>query len=246
MAPYQVTLAYDGTEFKGFQRQRNARTVQGEFESVLRNLGWKEKSILSAGRTDTGVHADGQVVSFHLDWTHALEDLLNALNQKLPPDIKAQKAQIVSENFHPRYSACLRRYRYQIYFSSVDDPLRERYYWRVWPKPDFSVLKESAEIFLGKHDFRDYGKPPNERSSSIRTIHTAVWDFSENGLQAAFRISADAFLYHMVRRIASVLVRAGQGRISRVEISDSLERKLVLPAGIAPAKGLFLEEIIYE
>ena len=246
MAPYQVTIAYDGTEFKGFQRQLNARTVQGVFESALSTLGWKERAILSAGRTDTGVHAEGQVVAFHLDWPHPPEDLINALNQRLPVDIRVSRAQIAEESFHPRYSARARKYRYQMYFSGLDDPLRQRYFWRVWPQPDFMVLKGCAQLFLGMHDFRGYGKPPNERSSSVRTVQVADWDFSSDGLQATFRISAEAFLYHMVRRIVFVLVRAGQARISEVKVKESLERQLELPAGIAPAKGLILEEIIYK
>lgn len=246
MAPYQVTIAYDGTEFKGFQRQRHARTVQGEFESALVALGWQERAILSAGRTDTGVHAEGQVVSFHLDWPHAPQDLLNALNQKLPADIRVRGLRVAPEDFHPRYCACLRRYRYQVYFDSLDDPLRERYCWRVNPKPDFEIMKECAVLFLGSHDFRGYGKPPNERSSSVRTVKLAEWEFSPDGDSANFRIGAEAFLYHMVRRIVFVLVRAGQGRISQEQIKESLESHPELPAGIAPAKGLILEEIIYK
>ncbi len=245
MAPYQVKLAYDGTEFKGFQRQRGARTVQSELESALRSLGWQERAILNAGRTDSGVHAEGQVVGFRLDWRHSETDLLEALNQQLPNDIRVQHIQVAGENFHPRYSALKRRYRYQVYFSSVIDPLKERYFWRVWPQPDFAILQECADLFLGKHEFRGYGKPPSERSSSIRTIATAEWTFSGEGTQAFFRISAEAFLYHMVRRIVCVLIRAGQGRINKMEIEESLERQLELPAGIAPAKGLILEEIIY-
>jgi tRNA pseudouridine38-40 synthase len=246
MAPYQVKLAYDGTEFKGFQRQRSARTVQSEFESALRGLGWQERTIISAGRTDTGVHAEGQVVGFHLDWQHTEADLLEALNQQLPLDIRVQQVGMVGEDFHPRYSASLRRYRYQMYFSHVIDPLLERYFWRVWPLPDFTTLEEYAELFPGRHEFRAYGRPPNERSTSIRTVEAVEWIFSEDGSQAVFRISADAFLYHMVRRIVCVLVRAGQGRIGKLEIKESLERPLELPAGIAPAKGLILEEIIYK
>lgn len=246
MAPYQITIAYDGTEFKGFQRQRSARTVQCDLENALKKLGWAERTITSAGRTDTGVHAEGQVIAFQLEWRHSTDDLLNALNKHLPRDIRVLRVQYAEADFHPRYSACMRKYRYQVYFAGVENPLLERFYWRVWPKPNLELMNECARLFIGRHDFRVYGKPPNSRSSSFRNVQTANWDLTGDGSQALFRISADAFLYHMVRRIVNVLVRAGQGRISQNEICASLERQLELPAGIAPAKGLILEEIIYK
>jgi tRNA pseudouridine38-40 synthase len=185
------------------------------------------------------------VISFHLDWQHSPQDLLHALNHYLPDDVRAMQALIADDDFHPRYSARLRRYRYQMYFNDVENPLSERYAWRIWPKPDIEVMKECAELFLGKHDFRNFGKPPNERSSSIRTIQAIELELSEDDSQADVRISADAFLYHMVRRIVYVLVRAGKGCIGKNEIKECIDRKLELPAGIAPAKGLFLEEIIF-
>ncbi len=246
MAHYQVTLAYDGTDLKGFQRQRNARTVQGEFEKALKKLGWNERSILSSGRTDTGVHALGQVISFHLDWQHSEEELRNALNDSLSAAISAVSVKVADEEFHPRFDALMRSYRYQIYFSAVADPLKERYFWRVWPKPDQDILKQSSCFFLGKHDFRGYGKPPDEKSTTVRTIHAAEWEFTGDGSQAFFTISAQAFLYHMVRRIVYVLVRAGQARISLQELKDSIENQSELLAGIAPASGLILEQITYK
>jgi len=110
-AHYKVILAYNGSDFAGFQRQQSARTVQGEFETGLRKLGWDGQSILGAGRTDTGVHAKGQVVSFSLDWAHSLEDLQNALNYYLPAGIAVQSLAKVTPTFHPRYDAKARHYR---------------------------------------------------------------------------------------------------------------------------------------
>ena len=246
MAPYQITIAYDGTEFCGFQRQLADRTVQGELENVLRRLGWSENSILSAGRTDSGVHASGQVVSFNLEWKHSLQKLQDALNDLLPGDISVRELSLAPIDFHPRYDAKARRYRYQLYFSPNRDALKERFFWRIWPELDLDILKSASQLFLGRHDFRGYGKPPNERSTGLRTINALDWEFSKDGKQAAMKIEAQAFLYHMVRRIVFVLVRAAQGRISLPEVKDSIEKQLELPAGIAPAKGLILEEIIYQ
>jgi tRNA pseudouridine38-40 synthase len=246
MAPYQITIAYDGTEFCGFQRQLAARTVQGELEIALRRLGWSEGSILSAGRTDSGVHADGQVVSFNLEWKHSQQKLLDALNGLLPDDISVKELSLAPIDFHPRYDAKARRYRYQLYFSPNRDALKERFFWRIWPELDLEILKSASRLFPGRHDFRGYGKPPNERSTSLRTINALEWEFSQDGSQAVMKIEAQAFLYHMVRRIVFVLVRTAQGRISLPDVKDSLEKQMELPAGIAPAKGLILEEIIYQ
>jgi tRNA pseudouridine38-40 synthase len=246
MAPYQITIAYDGTEFCGFQRQVTDRTVQGELEKALRRLGWDESSILSAGRTDSGVHASGQVVSFNLEWGHSQQKLLDALNDLLPDDISVKDLSLAPEGFHPRYDARARRYRYQLYFNPIKDPLKERFFWRVWPEPDKNMLRSASKLFIGKYDFRAFGRPPNEKSTSVRTISALDWEFSEDGSLANMNIEAQAFLYHMVRRIVFVLVRTAQGRISLSDVKGSIEKQLELPAGIAPAKGLILEEIIYQ
>jgi tRNA pseudouridine38-40 synthase len=184
MAPYQITIAYDGTEFCGFQRQVTDRTVQGELEKALRRLGWDESSILSAGRTDSGVHASGQVVSFNLEWGHSQQKLLDALNDLLPDDISVKDLSLAPEGFHPRYDARARRYRYQLYFNPIKDPLKERFFWRVWPEPDKNMLRSASKLFIGKYDFRAFGRPPNEKSTSVRTISV----FRPYGSSYRFRI----------------------------------------------------------
>ena len=244
MELYQVTIAYDGTEFKGFQRQKDARTVQDEIEQALKMLGWDQKSILAAGRTDTGVHAEGQVVAFQLDWQHTSGELQRALNDLLPADISTVNVRTAGNEFHPRFDANQRKYRYQIYFSNVSNPILERFYWRVWPKPNFELLEQGSRLFLGRHDLCRFGKPPDEKTTSIRTIELMDWEFMEDG-RAFFYIGSKAFLYHMVRRIVYVLVRTGQKRISMLELKKSIEEQIELPAGIAPAKGLILEQITY-
>lgn len=245
MELYQVTLAYDGTDFKGYQRQTDARTVQGELEQALSKLGWKEHAILSAGRTDTGVHAEGQVIAFRLDWQHTSGELHRALNDLLPADISAMSVQSAQEDFHPRFDAIQRRYRYQIYFSRVVDPLRDRYFWRVWPKPKRELLEKAGRLFIGTHDLKRFGKPPDEKTPTVRTIHSIQWEWLDEGESVFFNIKAKAFLYHMVRRIVHVLIRVGQDRISMQDLEESINNKIDLPAGIAPANGLFLERIIY-
>ena len=115
MVRYQIIIAYDGTDFSGSQKQANSRTVQDELEKALQKLEWKGKSVLLAGRTDTGVHASGQVAAFDLEWKHSLCDLRNALNANLPMDISVRQVESVNSGFHPRFDANWRRYRYRIY-----------------------------------------------------------------------------------------------------------------------------------
>src|SRR5512146_243567 len=130
MARYQIILAYDGTDFLGSQRQAGSRTVQLVLENALRKIGWKGKSILLAGRTDTGTHASGQVAAFDLEWRHPVHKLQDALNASLPSDMAVWETNIAPAHFHPRYDAVSRRYRYRLFCSGQRDPLRERFAWR--------------------------------------------------------------------------------------------------------------------
>lgn len=246
MVRYQVILAYDGTEFCGFQRQANARSVQGEVEAALQRIGWQGRSILAAGRTDSGVHASGQVIAFDLDWRHSLDELQAALNANLPPDVAARGVREAQPGFHPRYDALARRYRYQIYCQPVRDPLRERFAWRVWPGVDLSRMQIAAAGLLGKHDFTAFGTPPHPGGSTIRTVSQAAWQaVPPDGW--AFEITADAFLYRMVRRVVSTLLSVGQGvlpvEVILASLTESTQARPI--PGLAPPQGLALVEVVY-
>jgi tRNA pseudouridine38-40 synthase len=258
MARYQVILAYDGTEFVGSQRQvkksdglslSKSRTVQGELEKALRKLGWSDRSVLLAGRTDTGVHAAGQVASFDLDWQHADGDLLRALNANMPADVAARDVRIAPPNFHPRFDATSRRYRYRLFCQQVRDPLREKSAWRVWPEIDSGELQKVAPLFVGQHDFASYGTPPRAGSSTVRTVMNTSWQARDD--EWHFEVQANAFLYHMVRRLVFVQVAVAQGKISVEAVARSLagqaERpeRSELPSGLAPAHGLTLVKVTY-
>ena len=244
MALYQITISYDGTDFHGFQRQLENRTVQGEIEHALRKLGWSGRTIISSGRTDAGVHAEGQIASFELDWNHSDEALERAANFLLPSDISINHVLRAKEGFHPRYDAKLRKYRYQIYIGSTVEPLAERYHWRVWPEPSFELMNQAGKVICGEHNFFLYGKPPKKGGRTLRSVESVEWK-RDKGNRAFFQIKANSFLYHMARRITFVLVRVGQGKVMIDRIVDSFEGIDNLPPGIAPAKGLFLEEIFY-
>jgi tRNA pseudouridine38-40 synthase len=244
MARYQIILAYDGTDFYGSQRQEKFRTVQCELERALNKIGWLGKSVLLAGRTDTGVHAAGQVATFDLEWHHPLDELVKALNGNLPLDMAVSAVKVVPDDFHPRFDATSRRYCYRVICQPLRDPLQERYAWRVWPRLNADVLEEAARLFPGRHDFAAFGTPPRPESSSVRSVIKAEWH--NQGNEWTFEVQADAFLYRMVRKLVHVQVAVGLGRISAQVIADALEgRLLVLPGGLAPAQGLTLVEVTY-
>jgi tRNA pseudouridine38-40 synthase len=250
MARYQLTLAYDGTDFFGSQRQASKRTVQGELEKALGKLGWAGRSILMSGRTDTGVHATAQVAAFDLNWSHSDEELVRALNASLPADMAVHQARMVHAKFHPRFDAIARRYRYRLFCQSLRHPLRERFAWRIWPPLAGAVLVETATLFLGMHDFSAFGSPTTPRGSTVRTVTKAEWSQTEAG-DWHFEVQADAFLYRMVRRLVFVQVAAAQGKVPAEAIARSLAKPLPagkrseIPAGLAPAHGLTLVAVAY-
>lgn len=244
MARYQIILAYDGSDLSGSQRQAKNRTAQSELEDALRSLGWQGRSVLMAGRTDTGVHASGQVAAFDLAWKHPLDELVRAINSHLTADVAVRAAKIVRDNFHPRFDALARRYRYRLYSQPVRDPLRERYAWRLWPAPQAEALQSAAQLFIGKHDFAAFGTPPRPASSTARTVMKAEWQ--QQADEWTFEVQADAFLYRMARRMVYLQVAVGQGKLPAQAIADLLEgRPRVVPAGLAPAQGLTLVQVIY-
>lgn len=244
MARYKVTLAYDGTDFQGFQRQANVRTVQGSVEAALKSLGWRGKAIIGAGRTDAGVHASGQVVSFDFDWDHSKQDLMNALNSKLPVDIAANSVEQVEADFHARHSAVARRYRYRLYCEQVRNPLQERYAWRVWPQVSIDSLNLVASFFVGTHNFSSFGAPHRPGGSTIRQIMTSTW--KRDGQELVYEILGNAFLYRMVRRLVLFQVEVGQGKKELQSAHELLNNTLEnLIQGLAPATGLSLVEVLY-
>ena len=258
MARYQLTLSYDGTDFFGSQRQAKRRTVQGELEDALRTLGWSGRSILISGRTDTGVHATGQVAAFDLDWSHADSDLLRALNATLPADVAVRDAHVVDATFHPRFDATSRRYRYKLFCQTLRDPIRERYAWRVSSDMDENALVSSAKIFLGTHDFSAFGSPTTPKGTTVRTVMRSEWTQVEKD-EWHYEVQADAFLYRMVRRLVFVQVAVAQGKcrhgatapVSAEAVARSLVKaapagkRSEIPAGLAPAHGLALVEVTY-
>lgn len=245
MAHYKSIVAYDGTEYHGFQRQAEGiTTVQGQLEAALRQLGWQGKSLLAAGRTDAGVHARGQVISFELAWHHTCGDLTAALNHHLPADVVVSRSEEVEAGFHPRFDAQSRRYRYRVILSETRDPLRERYAWRQWPVPALDAMQGAASQLEGRHDFGAFGPAPIQGGHTVRTVLRAAW--SRRGDRLDFEIEADAFLTHMVRRLTAAWLEIGRGQTQPgavLEYLDQPERRW--QGNLAPPRGLFLEAVNY-
>jgi len=250
MARYKLTLAYDGSEFYGSQRQAKNRTVQGELEDALAKLGYSEPATLMSGRTDTGVHAIAQVVTVDLGWSHTDDKLVRALNSLLPADISVRSVQVEDEKFHPRFDAKSREYQYKLFCQPLRDPIRERFAWRVWPAVTGDILADAAGQFIGTHDFSAFGSPTTPKGATVRNIMKAEWTRLSSD-EYHFFVQANAFLYRMVRRMVFVQVAIAQGRFPAETISLSLEKQVAagkrsgLPSGLAPACGLTLIQVEY-
>jgi tRNA pseudouridine38-40 synthase len=240
---YRATVEYDGTDFLGYQIQATGRTVQGEIEKSLEKVAGLAIRIDGAGRTDTGVHAVGQVIAFNLAWKHALADLHRALNATLPRDIVISDLKTTDDDFHPRFSALSRSYRYTIINQPWPSVLQRRYAHHVREELNVEEMREASRFLLGSHDFASFGKP-TQGEITVRQVMQAEW--SVDGDQLIFGITANAFLYRMVRTIVGTLIEVGLGRLVVDEVKHILEaRDLTRSAVPAPAHGLCLMRVTY-
>jgi tRNA pseudouridine38-40 synthase len=257
-------VAYDGTSFKGFQRQPPARgrTVQGDLEDALARLTGVATPVEGAGRTDSGVHASGQVITFSSAAHHREATWLRALNALLPADIAVRAVRLVDEGVHARKSALSRSYRYRMLCDPVRAPLRERYAWRVSRRLDVALMGQAARLLLGEHDFGAFGSSPRDsredgyRGHTVRTLLRAECEWrapeSADGAppggpdEVECRFTANAFLTGMVRRLVGTLVLVGEGRLSVDDFQQILEaRAKAHPGMLAPAQGLCLTGVDY-
>jgi tRNA pseudouridine38-40 synthase len=242
---HRLTIAYRGTDFSGWQRQTQKRTVQECLEAALEKLWGKSISLQGSGRTDTGVHALGQVASFNAPRLHAATVLQRALNANLPRDVRVVKCRLVSPAFHARFDAIGKTYRYQIWNHLVQDPFTWDTHWHL-PRPlDVAGMRQAARLLLGQHDFASFTSNPGyERESTVRTIHRA--SISRKGPLLTFQVSADGFLYRMVRNLVGALAKVGIGKITVADFKKILEAcsRSQAPA-TAPACGLYLVSVKY-
>ena len=236
-------MRYDGTSYSGFQIQKNAPTIQEELERALAQLCGRSIRLLAAGRTDAGVHAEGQVVAFDTDWQHSIRELHRGMNAVLPQQIAVTVLEKVDPAFHPRYDAVRRHYRYTVYWAPVRNPFAARFSLHVSRPLDLGAMRVAAQSLVGRRDFLAFGSPP-QGNNSVRDVYRAAWSFADPWL--FFDIEANAFLYRMVRMTVGTLLRVGYGALTPDEFRTMLEQRDRASAGPAvAAHGLCLRAVIY-
>ncbi len=243
MPTYRIDLAYDGTDFHGYGRQNNVRTIQGDLETALFRITGEVKTAV-AGRTDGGVHAAGQVVSFSVDAPLDAARLRRSLNAQLGPEIAANAVTEVGDRFHARFSAIERRYRYQISNRPVHDPLSARTSWHVPESLDVGAMDSAVRGFVGVHDFASLCRKAPGRST-VREVLDAAW--ARRGDKIELSIGATAFCHQMVRSIVTVSVEVGRGRSRPEDVPAILAaRSRDMLQGLAPPHGLTLMAVVYD
>lgn len=238
-----LDLAYDGTDFCGWQVQRSDRTVQGELERALAELHGQRVVLHAAGRTDSGVHATEQRAHFHTSMDSVpSERFRDAINSKLPLDVRVLRSRRVADEFHARYDAVLRTYHYHLLVSPVQLPRYRNYCHRISRRPDMATLNRLAAQLIGEHDFSSLGLPPGDGGHARRRVEAAA--FVSRPPFIVFQISANAFLWKMVRTIvATILACESCGEDAFVDILQARDRSRAQLA--APGRGLFLHKVRY-
>lgn len=241
-----IEFSYDGTEFFGYQVQENVRTVQGELEKTLERVFKSHIRTYASGRTDTGVHANGQVATFDCPNDRLTEmDIQNALNANLPSDIYIKKAWFTDSSFNPRYQAKRRIYHYYIYNSKSKNLFLRKYTWWFPYKLNIERMQEGAHYLIGEHDFVAFSKKGEENTKTVRTINN-IRIIQLKGDLILIRVEGISFLRGMVRSIVANLTRVGTDIWQPEVIQEVLESKdRSKSAGLASAHGLFLYKVLF-
>ena len=240
----RIVVAYDGTDFSGWQRQPGFRTVQGCLEDAIHEMTGETPFVRGAGRTDAGVHAAGQVASFSLEARIPEAGLLRGLNSNLPADVAVLEVAEVASDFDARFSARGKVYRYQVWNHLVRSPLHARTTWHVRSALDMEIMRRAAEELRGEHDFRAFRASDCERRTTRRVVRRL--DVERQGALLSFEIEATAFLKNMVRILVGTLVDLGRGRLPAGAVARMLESGDRTAGGVtAPPQGLTLLRVLY-
>ena len=244
MRKIRLVLEYDGTDFAGWQQQPGQRTVQATLEEAIRAMTGETVFVRAAGRTDAGVHADGQVASFSLEANIPTHGLLRGLNSSLPPDLVIVDVAEAAADFDARFSARGKVYRYTVWSHSVRSPRRVRHAWHVRQPLDVDAIRQAAAGLCGEHDFRAFRASDCDRRTTRRIIRRL--DIDRQGPVLTFDVEATAFLKNMVRIVVGTLIDIGRGRLPPDAIPRMLETGDRAAGGMtAPAQGLTLLRVIY-
>jgi tRNA pseudouridine38-40 synthase len=248
---FRLTLQYDGTDFHGWQIQSEQRTVQGELARVLALIEGGEVVVHGSGRTDAGVHAEGQVANAHLSREITAEKLRAAINGNLARDVRVIEAAVVPDSFHARYSALGKTYVYRIFNSHVMSPFWNRYALHEARRLDTERMRKAARLFLGEHDWTAFSSAQTDAQTRTRTITGLEIgeqaDERGHGRLVEIKASADGFLRYMVRSIAGALMAVGRNEMDDETISRAINTgNRSLAAATAPAHGLTLKQVYYK
>lgn len=240
----KLTVAYDGTNYCGWQIQPNATTVESVLNEALSRLLKEDIKVIGASRTDSGVHALGNVAVFDTNTTIPAEKISYALNTMLPDDVKIQRSQQVADDFHPRHCDTIKTYEYHILNREFPMPIKRYDSVHCYRKLDIDKMREAAAYLVGTHDFKSFCSSKTQTETTVRTIYSV--DVSKNDEMITIRVRGNGFLYNMVRIIAGTLMNVGMGQSTPDEVKTAVEgmdRKLAGPT--APACGLTLVQIEY-
>ena len=241
---FKLTISYDGSGFSGWQIQPIERTIQSDLERAICNIFNKENiKLYGSGRTDSGVHAIGQVANFLINDTNMnTKQITNAINSKIKKDVHILDCQVVDKNFHSRFSAVSREYIYKI--STNFSPFSRKYTWYQNYNLDLEILKECSKIILGKHDFSNFCKTTSLKKNNLCNVIKSSWNQLDDTIY--FKVKADRFLHHMVRMLVGTMLEVSKNRLSIQDFNNLLDKpnsnKRVITA---PALGLYLLKVNY-
>lgn len=248
MRNLKLTLAYDGTDFCGWQIQPSAVSIQGTLAAAIGRITGEKVLPQGSGRTDAGVHALAQVATFQTESVIPAANLVSALNDILPPAIRTLEASDMALEFHARKSAKAKTYRYRIFREAICPPFLARYVWH-YPYPlEFDAMAEAAPLVEGKHDFTSFAAVDPEKGEvgapNVRTIFSSGW--RREGNEWVYEVQGNGFLHHMVRNLTGTFILVGNGTLRQTDIRQILDAKNRSSAGAtAPAQGLFLVGVEY-
>lgn len=239
-----LRVAYDGTNYSGWQLQNNAVTIEEVLNRAISALFSQDIEVIGASRTDAGVHAYGNVAVFDVETRMPAEKICYALNQRLPEDVRVVESHQVTDDFHPRHCDCTKTYEYKIWNDTFPNPLTRLYSHFFYGALDIKKMQEACSFFIGEHDFTSFCAAGSQVKSKVRTIYSL--DVTTRDKMITIRVTGNGFLYNMVRIIAGTLIKVGQGVVKPSEIPSIIEAKDRSLAGpTAPAGGLALIEIRY-
>lgn len=257
MRNIRLLIAYDGTDFHGWQRQPNVPTIQACLESVLEKLIAERVTLYGSGRTDAGVHALNQVANFKMSGNIPPANLLKAINNLLPSTIRVKKVEDVEESFHARYNARAKTYRYRILLAPISSPFTVRYVHHYTYPLDLKAIAAGARHLEGKHDFTSFAasdgsvheppvRPLDDQGSNVRTVFSSRILWRPRTSTLIYEVRGNGFLHHMVRNIVGTLLEVGRGKLTPQDVIKILKARDRTRAGpTAPASGLWLMKVEY-